>query len=122
MSYDAYATAQKAAEAPRDLEIRAIAHVTRQMSEANKPGADTMSRIRALNANSRLWGLLAQDLSNPDNPLPETLKARYISLGMFARRRSLQAMTDQSDFSTLIQLNTDVLEALDYQRQASVAA
>lgn len=122
MSYDAYAATQKAAEAPRDLEIRAIAHVTRQISEADKPGVDTMTRIRALNANSKLWGLIMRDLSNPDNALPDVLKARYISLGMFARRRSLQAMTDQSDLSTLIQLNTDVLEALDYQRQASVAA
>lgn len=121
MSYQAYAAHQKATEAPRDLEIRAVSFVTRQLMDANVPGADLMTRIRALNANMRLWGLMVEDLSQPANALPEAIKARYISLGLFAKRRSVAALMDRSDLSTLIQLNTDVLEALEYQRQ-SVAA
>ncbi|MGI4954057.1 MAG: flagellar biosynthesis regulator FlaF [Janthinobacterium lividum] len=121
MSYNAYATLQKAAESPRDLEIRAISFVTRQLTDANAAGADSMSRIRALNNNMRMWSLLVQDLSNPDNGLPEAIKGRYISLGLFARRFSLKALTDASDLGVLIRLNSDVLEALDYQRQALAA-
>ncbi len=119
MSYAAYAGAQKAAESGRDLEIRAISHVTRQLAEANRPGAEPMSRVHALNGNVKLWSLLMNDLSNPDNALPDAVKARYISIGMFARRTSLAVMLNKADLSTLIRINTDVLEALGHQRAAA---
>jgi flagellar biosynthesis regulator FlaF len=121
MSYAAYARTQTAIETPRDLEIRAISHITRQLIEANKPGADLLDRTRALNGNIRLWSLLMQDLSNPGNALPDVLKARYISLGLFARRTSLRALKAPSDLSVLISLNSDVLDALDRQRQSQAA-
>jgi flagellar biosynthesis activator protein FlaF len=121
MSYAAYASAQTAAETPRDLEFRAISHITRNLMEANKPGTAPLDRTRALNGNMRLWSLLMQDLSNPANKLPEPLKARYISIGLFARRTSFKALRDKSDLSLLIRLNTDVLDALDRQRQTKAA-
>ncbi|HEX3575145.1 MAG TPA: flagellar biosynthesis regulator FlaF [Rhodopila sp.] len=121
MSYAAYASAQTAIETPRDLEIRAISHITRQMIEASRPETNPIDRTRALNGNIRLWSLLMQDLSSPDNALPDAIKARYISLGLFARRSSLRAITNGSDLAALIRINTDVLEALDRQRQSQAA-
>lgn len=122
MSYAAYAEVQHAAETPRDLEIRTISHVTRDLAAANKPDVDPMTRIRALNGNIRLWSTLIEDLSDPANALPAKIKANYVSLGLFARRASLAALTTPAELSTLIQINTDVLDALDHQRQASIAA
>jgi flagellar protein FlaF len=122
MSYAAYAGAQNASENARDLEIRTISHITRQLVDANTRDAEPQSRIRALNGNVRLWSLLIEDLSDPGNALPDALKGSYISLGIFARRASLGALTETSDLSTLIKINTDVLDALDHQRQASLAA
>ena len=116
MSYAAYAGVQRAAENGRDLEFRAISHVTRQLVDANKPGADAMGRIRALNGNIRLWALLTKDLANPANGLPENVKAGYIRLGKFSTRASVAALTGKYDLSPLIKINTDVLEALDQQR------
>lgn len=121
MSYNAYAMAQQAIEAPRDLEIRAFAFVTRQLIAVNQPGAELMTRIRALNANMQMWTLLVADLSDPANALPDAIKARYISIGLFAKRRSLAALMDGTDLSILVQLNTDVLDALEYQRQSLAA-
>lgn len=120
MSYAAYAGAQKASETPRDLEMRAVSHVTRQLVNANEPSTDPMSRIRALNNNIKLWSTLIEDLSEPGNALPDGLKASYISLGLFARRTSLAALSGGIDLSTLIRLNVDVLEALDHQRTATL--
>ena len=118
MSYAAYAARQAASESPRDLEIRAISHVTRQLVDANRPGADRMTRIRALNGNRKLWSLLVQDLSEPANLLPDALKGRYISLGLFAQKVSMTAMNDKSDLSAIIAINNDVLEALNRQNSA----
>jgi flagellar protein FlaF len=121
MSYAAYAGVQNAIENARDLEIRAISHITRQMIEANKPETNPIDRTRALNGNIRLWSLLMQDLSSPGNALPDAIKARYISLGLFARRSSLKAITNGADLAALIRINTDVLDALDRQRQSQAA-
>jgi flagellar protein FlaF len=117
MSYAAYAGIQKATESSRDLEIRAISFITGQMVNANKSDAEPMARIRALNGNIRLWSLLTHDLANPDNPLPEAVKASYISIGIFVRRKSLAALDAHSDLSVLIRINADVLDALDHQRR-----
>jgi flagellar biosynthesis regulator FlaF len=122
MSYAAYAARQSANETPRDLEIRAISHVTRQLAEANKPGADKIDRVRALNGNSKLWSLLMQDLQEPTNLLPDMLKARYISLGIFAHKTSVAAMTNDKDLSNVIAINNDVLEALNLQKPATAPA
>jgi flagellar protein FlaF len=119
MSYAAYAGVQNATESARDLEIRAISHITRNLIEANKPGTDALARTRALNGNIRLWSLLMQDLNSPGNALPDAIKARYISLGLFARRNSLRAIQNNTDLAPLIRINTDVLEALDRQRQVA---
>ncbi len=119
MSYAAYANAQKSAETPRDLEIRAISYITHKLAEANAPESDPVERIRALNGNVRLWNLLVNDLSTAENSLPDALKASYISLGLFAKRTSLAAMADRADLSVLIKINTDVLDALGHQRAAA---
>lgn len=116
MSYAIYAGIQRANESARDLEFRAISHITRQMTEANRPGADPVARIRALNGNIRLWSLLMADLAGPDNALPEVIRGNYIALGRFARRASVAALPDNSSLDTLISINTDVLDALSRQR------
>jgi flagellar protein FlaF len=119
MSYLAYAGVQAASETPRDLEIRAISHITRQMVEANRPDAAPIARTRALNGNIRLWSLLMHDLSSSGNALPEALKADYISIGLFARRASVAALARPRDLADLIRINTDVLDALSLQRGAA---
>lgn len=122
MSYAAYAGIQKSTESSRDLEIRAISFTTQQLVQANQPDAEPLDRIRALNGNIRLWGLLIEDLFDPGNALPEPIKANYVSLGLYARRASVTALSKATDLTTLIGINTDVLDALDYQRKTSVAA
>jgi flagellar protein FlaF len=115
MSYAAYAKVQNAIETPRDLEIRAISHITHQLVAANTPEADPRDRTRALNGNIRLWSMLVEDLSDPGNALPDPIKGAYISLGMFAHRASLKALTGGGDLASLIRINVDVLEALNQQ-------
>ena len=122
MSYNAYASLQQATESPRDLEIRAITFVTKNLTDANQPDVAPLDRIRALNGNIKLWSLLTNDLLNPNNGLPEAIKASYIKIGKFAKRASTEALTRPSDLSILIQINTDVLDALNYQTRVQAAA
>ena len=122
MSHSAYTKLRSATESGCDLEIRAISHVTRQLADANTPSTEPMTRIRALNGNIQLWTLLMQDLNDPGNALPAPIKARYVSIGLYARRASVTALSKATDLTTLIRLNTDVLDALDCQYKRSVTA
>jgi flagellar protein FlaF len=119
MGYEVYAGVQQATESARDLEIRAIAHVTRQLADVNQPEADPLARIRALNGNMKLWSLLMQDLESPGNGLPDEIKANYISIGRYVHRTSLASLQGQEPLDGLIALNTDVLDALHQQRNAA---
>jgi flagellar protein FlaF len=119
MGYEVYAGLQQASESARDLEIRAISHVTRQLADVNQPEADPLERIRALNGNLKLWSLLTQDLESPGNGLPDEIKANYISIGRFAYRTSLASLQSKEPLDTLIAINTDVLDALHQQREAA---
>ena len=119
MSYAAYANVQKASETPRDIEIRAVSDITRRLADVNQPGVAPLDRILALNDNILLWNTLIEDLEDPGNALPDTLKASYISIGMFVRRSSLAALAQETNLATLIGINTDVLEALNQQRLAA---
>jgi flagellar biosynthesis regulator FlaF len=122
MSYNAYAAQQQATESPRDLEIRAITFVTKNLVDATRPDVAPLDRIRALNGNLKLWSLLTNDLLNPDNGLPEAIKTSYLRLGKFAKRASTEALLRPSDLSLLIQINTDLLDALNYQARVQAAA
>jgi len=119
MSYAAYANVQKATETARDIEIRAVSHVTKRLAEVNEPDAAPLERVLALNDNIKLWNMLIEDLEDPGNALPDVLKASYISIGMFARRSSLAALSQDTNLATLIDINIDVLEALNSQRLAA---
>jgi flagellar biosynthesis regulator FlaF len=119
MNYAANTQVQNAIGTPRTLEMQAISHITHQLVAANTPDADPLDRTRALNGNLKLWSMLVEDLSDPGNTLPDPIKGSYISLGMFAHRASLKALTAEADLAPLIRINVDVLEALNQQRLAA---
>jgi flagellar protein FlaF len=122
MTYAAYSAVQQASESPRELEMRAVADVTRRLENANKPGASAIDRVKALYWNNRMWSIFIQDLATPSNPLPEKLRGSYISLGLFVQRQCAAAMIGNRDISTLITINRDLLEALDSQGRPAAAA
>ena len=62
---------------------------------------------------------MIDDLSDAGNALPAALKASYISIGLFARKASVAALSAATDLSALIRINTDVLDALNSQRQTA---
>jgi flagellar protein FlaF len=123
MTYAAYSQVQQASESPRDLEIRAVADITRRLENANKPDANPIERVKALYWNNRMWTIFIRDLAEPTNKLPEKLRGSYISLGLFVQRHCAAAMAGNRDISALITINRDLLEALDQQgRESQVAS
>ena len=110
MSISAYRRQKEAAETPRELECRAFSIVIGKLTDAKKTGGQAL--IDACFLNSQLWTALTVDLALADNPLPDDLKARLISLAIWVQRYTPQAMGGTAPVDPLIAVNRNVLDGL----------
>jgi len=87
------------------------ADVFRRANAALREGANAgpLSRIRALSDNGRLWTTLIDLLRDPQNPLPEALRATLISVGITVQREMQQ---DLPNFDFLIAVNENIAAGL----------
>jgi flagellar protein FlaF len=106
-----YAAAQDAAASPREIEIRAFRYVNGLLSAAR----DMPSRAAALNKTHRLWSILIGDLMAPGNALPDTLKGRLVSLGLWAQREADARLSDEASLEPLMALHRDMIAGLEAQ-------
>ncbi len=122
MSLQAYQRVAQAAETPRDTEYRLFVEVTRAlMAAAEADEGDLQTRISALDWNRRLWGVLATDCANPDNRLPEPVRAQIISLSLWVNRHSSAVMRRDEGFQPLIEVNRIIMQGLKGAPQSAAA-
>lgn len=102
----AYRTASRF-RSQRDQE----ADVFRQTVAAlrNARDAKPIQKIRALADNRRLWLTVNGLMSDPNNALPESLRASIISVGLSVQREMDQ---DSPDFDFLITINENIAAGL----------
>ena len=113
MSIQAYQTAAKKTEGPRQTEYRAFAQATRGLIDASSlPATEIGRRAEALSANRRLWSLLAADCAADGNQLSQPLRAQIISLSLFVDRHSSQVMRNGASLDVLIEINRTIMQGL----------
>ena len=113
MSIQAYQRAATQADSPRELEYRAFGAVTAGLVRAkDAPPTEIGMIAEALDANRRLWHVMAADCALPDNKLPPTLRAQIISLGLFVERYSAQVLRERVEIEPLIDINRSMMEGL----------
>ena len=117
MSIARYAAAS-AMVSPRDTEIAAFRHVNTLLATGMEQGIE---RIKALHKAHRLWSILLSDLLSEGNALPPPLKARLVSLGLWAQRESISRMHDAGSLEPLMNLHRDMIEGLQAQKPAAPA-
>lgn len=100
-----------AVRSPRDGEYDIFSRVTRMLRQAPRM-ADNTNTIDAVHKNSELWTLLALDLADPGNGLPDQVKAGLISLAGFAIRHGQAVMAGTAKTDSLIDINMTVMRGL----------
>jgi flagellar protein FlaF len=115
MSISAYRRQKEAAETPRELECRAFSVVIGKLTDAKTSGGQAL--VDACYLNNQLWTALTVDLSLANNPLPEDLKARLISLAIWVQRYTPQAMAGAA-LDPLIAVNRNILDGLRAQSES----
>lgn len=93
----------------RDIEYDAFSRVTRNLMKAR---TDESSLVRAASDNVELWTVLAADLADEGNALPESLRASLISLAIFSIRHGHQVMNGKAGPDPLIEVNKSIMKGL----------
>lgn len=98
---------------PRTVEYEAFAKITHQLKTAAQQGKSGFAMLAsALHENRKLWTLLATNVADPDNALPESLRAQLFYLAEFTHQHSAKVLTGKERVRPLIDVNMAVLRGL----------
>lgn len=101
-------------QAMRAQEARAMDRVIDLLHEAQSKGAGSREAIAALYQLRRLWAVFIEDLQGPENALPEGLRARLISIGIWVNKEIDRVRTGASrDLTPLIEINQIIRDGLN---------
>ena len=99
--------AASAFRSPREQEADVFRRATGALRAAQ--GGTPMDQVKALADNTQLWVMVGNLLRDPDNALPEALRASIISVGKALQREMQQPAPD---FAFLIAVNEDITAGL----------
>lgn len=110
----AYTEADRAQDAPRRTEYQVFARITRRLSDAiagrDRDGFAPLAAAAV--ENLRLWTLLAADLAQPGNGLPEALRGQLLSLAAFTAGQTERVLEGTADGRVLVDINTAIMRGL----------
>lgn len=101
----------------RDAEYDIFSRVTGMLRQADASGQGP-DRIAAVDKNNQLWTILASDLADPGNALPDHVRAGLLSLAGFALRHGHQALSGKVALAPLIDINMAIMRGLRQEAQA----
>jgi flagellar protein FlaF len=97
----------------RAHEREAMDRVIEMLRTARARGPGTREAIEALFYLRRLWAIFLDDLRNPDNELPERLRAGIVSIGIWMNKEIDRVRSGQSsDLTPMIEINEIIRDGL----------
>ncbi len=108
--------AEDTSERIRNNELRALEHSIQLMKKANEVGMAPRETIEAVFFVNRLWGVLMEDLASRDNELPEELRAKLISIGIWVLRTTEDIRQRKvTSFDALVSISQTIATGLKKQ-------
>ena len=98
---------------PRKMELDVFEKATSSLIAHKDKEVDEESFRDAVDFNRRLWRTLEVDLGSEANQLPDSLKAKLISVAMWVDRHSDLVLRNQSGIDALIDINQTIMKGLE---------
>lgn len=109
----AYAPAQTHLRSSKSIEYQAFSDIIGRLKTASQPPNESFKDlVSALHDNRQLWIILAADVADPDNELPQQLRAQIFYLAEFTQLHTGRVMRGEADAEALIDINTAILRGL----------
>ncbi len=116
----AYANSAAPIKTFRSAEYDAFTQITSRMKSAIQKGKRGFTDLaNALYDNNRLWVLLASDVADKENGLPQSLRAQVFYLAEFTLQHAPKVLRGTETADILVEINTSIMRGL---RQSEVAA
>ena len=97
----------------RARERDAMDRVIAMLRAAQEKGPQSRERVDALYYLRRLWMIFINDLQDPNNELPDQLKAGIISIGMWMNKEIDRVRGGQTnDLTPMIEINQVIRDGL----------
>ncbi len=97
----------------RRSEYDVFARVTKTLRDtATKAKTNFPAYAEALHLNQRLWTALVVDVADPENLIPDDLKARIVYLAEFTQQHSRKILRDNASVMPLLEINMAVMRGL----------
>jgi len=115
----AYASAYAPIRSNRSAEYQAFSEITGRLQTAAAAGPRGFSLLAAaIHENRMMWTILASDVADGSNGLPQPLRAQIFYLSEFTNAHSRKVMRGQASISVLIEINTSMMRGLIGQPKA----
>ena len=109
----AYAKPNTPIKTFRSTEYDAFAQITHRMKSAVSRGKGGFSDLtRALFDNNKLWVILATDVADAGNNLPQALRAQLFYLSEFTIQHTPKILQGEASADVLVDINTSVMRGL----------
>lgn len=97
----------------RENERLAIEQSISLLKSAQRAGPSSREAVDAIVFLNRLWSFFLEDLSKPDNGLPDEVRAKLISIGIWMLKEA-QAISNgrSNNFGGLIEVSNVIAEGL----------
>jgi flagellar protein FlaF len=114
---EAYETARKTTESPRQLEAAALFKAARLLEECQKGWESPEFGARldeALRYNQKLWSFFQVELTTGESGLPVDLRRDLLSLSRFIDRRTFDVLSTPTPakLTALIDINRHIAQGL----------
>lgn len=114
----AYSSPAAPVRTARETEFEAIAAITRTLKQASAHADGNFKGfVSALHRNRQLWTILAGNVADPANDLPQDLRARIFYLAEFTLHHTSEVLAGRADAEPLIDINTAIMLGLRAKEQ-----
>ncbi|HVJ78984.1 MAG TPA: flagellar biosynthesis regulator FlaF [Hyphomicrobium sp.] len=97
----------------RENERLAIEQSIAMLKSAQKAGPSSREAVDAICFLNRLWSFLLEDLVKPENALPDDIRAKLISIGIWMLKEAESISNGRSrNFNGLIDVSNVIAEGL----------
>lgn len=100
------------------MEFEVIARISHRMKSAIQK-SDYPALVEALYENNKLWTAFAIDVANPENQLPDELRARIVYLADFTRQHTHKVIGKKETAVPLLEINAAIMRGLKQESSAT---
>jgi len=114
LAHAAYTSSAAPVRTDRSTEYDIFSRITQRLKSAD-PVKNHAGMVSALHDNRQLWTLLAVDVADADNGLPQQLRAQLFYLAEFTLLHTSKILAGTGQIADLIDVNTSVMRGLHQQ-------